>query len=356
MIYLGKFKAGDTVRYRANFHNDTGTLENPTSPEAQIEKPDASFTALTAPAIINAKTGHYGGSIDTTGFAVGQHLIRMAGTVATAKTVATEFCFTVVANIESDTYAIVNHTDYGNAKLVRSTTPGNALDVSATGEAGLDFNNIKDASAPKTLTNITVPTVTDITTKTGYALSAAGIQAIWDALTSALVTAGSVGKKLADWVLGSDSKVILSNNAHTGATIPVVTSITNGVTVATNSDKTGYSIAGTKTTLDALNDITAANVWAVATRTITGGTIDTNGDKTGYRLSATGVDDIHDETIEGTLTWRQITRLCLSAFGGKSSGGGSPTLAFRDNADAKNRITATVDANGNRTAVTLDGA
>lgn len=108
MIYLGKFKAGDTVKYRGNFHNDTGTLENPTSPEAQLEKPDASFTALTAPAIINAKTGHYGGSIDTTGFAVGQHLIRMAGTVATAKTVATEFCFTIVANIESDTYGVVN--------------------------------------------------------------------------------------------------------------------------------------------------------------------------------------------------------------------------------------------------------
>lgn len=117
MIFLGEFKAGATVKYRANFHNDTGTLESPTSPEAQIEKPDASFTALTAPAVINAKIGHFGGSIDTTGFAVGQHIIRMAGTVATAKTVATEFCFTIVANVESDTYAIVNHATYGNAQL-----------------------------------------------------------------------------------------------------------------------------------------------------------------------------------------------------------------------------------------------
>ncbi|MDI6756456.1 MAG: hypothetical protein QME32_00370 [Endomicrobiia bacterium] len=37
-------------------------------------------------------------------------------------------------------------------------------------------------------------------------------------------------------------------------------------------DKTGYSISGTKTTLDALNDITAASVWAVATRLLTAGT------------------------------------------------------------------------------------
>ena len=34
-------------------------------------------------------------------------------------------------------------------------------------------------------------------------LSAAGVQAIWDALTTALTTTGSIGKKLADWVVGT---------------------------------------------------------------------------------------------------------------------------------------------------------
>ncbi|RJO64163.1 MAG: hypothetical protein C4540_04595 [Candidatus Omnitrophota bacterium] len=84
-------------------------------------------------------------------------------------------------------------------------------------------------------------------------LSAAAIQSIWDALTSALTTAGSIGKKLADWVLGTDNKVILSNNAHTGAVIPLVTNITNktGVTLDSgeytniwNKDISGYSGAG----------------------------------------------------------------------------------------------------------------
>jgi len=59
-----------------------------------------------------------------------------------------------------DNYPIVSHADYGNAQLVRSTTPANKLDVSATGEAGLDFDNIKNATGAHTLTNITVPTVT----------------------------------------------------------------------------------------------------------------------------------------------------------------------------------------------------
>lgn len=105
MIHLGDFKAGTSVFYAANFHNDTGTLEDPTSPEAQIRNSGGTWSALTAPAKQNSKTGHYGGTVDTTGFAVGQHVIRMAGTVATAKVVVTEFCFSVVANIESDTYS-----------------------------------------------------------------------------------------------------------------------------------------------------------------------------------------------------------------------------------------------------------
>lgn len=104
MINLGEFKAGSSVFYGANFHNDTGTLENPTSPEAQIRDSAGSWSALATPAIQNSKTGFYGGTIDTTGYSVGQFIIRLAGTVATAKTVATIFCFTIVANIASEIY------------------------------------------------------------------------------------------------------------------------------------------------------------------------------------------------------------------------------------------------------------
>ena len=46
---------------------------------------------------------------------------------------------------------------------VGATTYGATLDVSATGEAGLDFSNIKAAANPTTLTNITVPVVTTLT-------------------------------------------------------------------------------------------------------------------------------------------------------------------------------------------------
>lgn len=67
-------------------------------------------------------------------------------------------------------------------------------------------------------------------------------------------------------------------------------------------------------------------------------------------------DAVLDEVVEGTLTLRQMLRIFQSVLAGKSTGGGTATITFQDVADSKSRITATVDANGNRTAITVDGA
>ena len=86
------------------------------------------------------------------------------------------------------------------------------------------------------------------------------------------------------------------------------------------------------------------------------GTDGANTDKAGFALSAAGIDAILDEVVEGSLTLRHILRILLAVIAGKSTGGGTATLTFRDDADSKPRLTETVDANGNRTAVTRDGA
>ena len=52
----------------------------------------------------------------------------------------------------------------------------------------------------------------------------------------------------------------------------------------------------------------------------------------------------------------QLQALFASALLGKVSGAGTGTEVFRDLGDTKDRITSTVDANGNRTSVVLDGA
>lgn len=63
-----------------------------------------------------------------------------------------------------------------------------------------------------------------------------------------------------------------------------------------------------------------------------------------------------DEIVEGTMTARQLMRIMYAVLANKSAGGGTTTITFRDKADGKDRVTATVDTAGNRTAVTVDGA
>lgn len=67
-----------------------------------------------------------------------------------------------------------------------------------------------------------------------------------------------------------------------------------------------------------------------------------------------GGGDPWGTTVEGTLTAGDALRVLLAVMAGKSSGGGGSTISFRDTADSKDRIVATVDGNGNRTSVTLD--
>jgi hypothetical protein len=81
------------------------------------------------------------------------------------------------------------------------------------------------------------------------------------------------------------------------------------------------------------------------------------GDVTGEHTESSAVVDlILDDPVEGAYTLRQLLRLIASALFGKASGGGTATITFRDLGDSKDRITATVTSNGDRTVVVLDGS
>ena len=59
--------------------------------------------------------------------------------------------------------------------------------------------------------------------------------------------------------------------------------------------------------------------------------------------------------IETGLTLRQALRLTAAALAGKVSGAGTVTVVFRNAVvDGTDRIVATVDASGNRTALSYD--
>jgi hypothetical protein len=69
------------------------------------------------------------------------------------------------------------------------------------------------------------------------------------------------------------------------------------------------------------------------------------------------IDGVHNKTTEGSETFIQTTRIIRAGVAGKSTApaaGGDGTYRYRDAADTKNRIDATVASNA-RTAVTTDG-
>ncbi|KKL04900.1 hypothetical protein LCGC14_2611430, partial [marine sediment metagenome] len=73
-------------------------------------------------------------------------------------------------------------------------------------------------------------------------------------------------------------------------------------------------------------------------------------------LEGTIWDELLDYTagVDTNLTLRQHFRLAAAALYGKASGLATTTALYRNIPDDVNAITATVDADGNRSAVTLD--
>ena len=60
--------------------------------------------------------------------------------------------------------------------------------------------------------------------------------------------------------------------------------------------------------------------------------------------------------VETNRTLRQAFRLMLASLAGKLSGAAGTTVTIRDTNDTKDRVVATVDSSGNRSAVTLDAS
>ena len=168
--------------------------------------------------------------------------------------------------------------------------------------------------------------------------------------------------------------VVLSGVTHTGAVIPTVSAVT-GLTVAnldaaissraTSSLLTtvaGYldtEIADIKAKTDLIPASPASTTNITAASGITVSAIGANV-ITAASIAADAGDEIANSIldlasgVETSLTVRQALRLILAASAGRLSGAATATIVIRNVGNTKDRITATVDADGNRTAVTTD--
>jgi hypothetical protein len=87
------------------------------------------------------------------------------------------------------------------------------------------------------------------------------------------------------------------------------------------------------------------------------GKIDASLDAAGLQTDAVNEirDSIFAQVIEGAFSFIQYTRIMGSVLLGKLSGAATATNTFRDTSDTKNRVVATVDPVGNRSAISYDG-
>jgi hypothetical protein len=124
-----------------------------------------------------------------------------------------------------------------------------------------------------------------------------------------------------------------------------VANVTTVATCTTNSDMRGTDNAALASSL-----VTHDNNLAVVDGKVD--TIDTNVDQLLLDVAAV-VTDVMTYAVEGSVTFEQFQRIFLAALAGITTNNGA---IFKDLANLKARITATVDANNNRTNIVLDGS
>jgi hypothetical protein len=89
---------------------------------------------------------------------------------------------------------------------------------------------------------------------------------------------------------------------------------------------------------------------AILLDTGTDGVVVASGSKTGYSLTAAGMDSV---AVESGLNARQALSIIAASAAGTLNGAATTTVTIDGAGVATDRIVATVDADGNRTAVTL---
>lgn len=161
---------------------------------------------------------------------------------------------------------------------------------------------------------------------------------------------GSVGT-VAGYVSGSVGSV--AGNVG-GNVVGSVGSVTAGVTLANDAITAAKFDESTAFPLKSAD----SGSTAVARTGADSDTLETLSDQIDGVSVAASVADIVTGilagTIEGTLTLAQVLRVLLAEAAGITTGSRTTSIAFRDQADTKDRIAGTMDSTGNRTAVVLN--
>lgn len=225
-----------------------------------------------------------------------------AGTNNVIPTVATVTNVTTVNGLAS---GVITATSIAADAITDAKVASDVTIASVTGAVG------------SVTSGVTVTTNND---KSGYALSNAGVQAIWDALTSALTTAGSIGKLLVDNINATISSRLASASYSAPPSAAAIRAEmdTNSTQLAKLGTPAGASVSA---------DIAAVKVdtAAILDDTGTSGVVVASGSKTGYSLasdqSSVTVGTVNDlgTTARGRVNAEVLDVLNVDTFAEPSS-------------------------------------
>lgn len=266
-MYLGDFAASDTIDFNFCTVDSTGAPAALSGGTVSVYKGSGatqSTAGVTLTASFDSVTGLNHVTITTasdgTFYADGGQFeaVLTAGTVGGVSVVG---------------YVVGRFTLRAQAPLY-PTTAGRKLDVSAGGEAGLDWANVGSQSTSVNLSATTINLVNTATTVTNQLTAAAIATGVWQDTTSGDFTvASSIGKSL--YTTGN-APGAASGLALVGSNMGTVTSVSGAVTLSVNDSPvlaTGTAQAGASNSVTLASGSTSATgFYEGATVKLTGGT------------------------------------------------------------------------------------
>jgi len=237
--YLDNLNTGGTVASQADVQGITQAQRVRVLPPPQMERPDSDSTSFriwvyayneqheaedldgnpTVTVENNAGTDRSGnlGSVTKPGGTTGQyyvdytvasdHAIEALVVKVTATEGGTAVGYAQPTHVVDTTAVDFTSADRTKLEALHGKLPSADYLLGGASADGSGYSTFDSTSD-----QVIVATNND---KTGYSLSAAGVQAIWDALTSALTTVGSVGKRIVDYL----DAAITSRSSHDAAAV-----------------------------------------------------------------------------------------------------------------------------------------
>ena len=242
-------------------------------------------------------------------------------------------------------------TAWGSGAITAASIASDAITAAKIADGAIDAGAI--ASDAITAAKIADGAI-DAATFASGAITATAIAA--DAITAAKIADGAIDA--ATFAAGAINAAAIASDAITDA------KVASDVTIASVTGAVGSVTGAVGSVTGSVGSVTGnvggnvtGSVGSVATGGIVAASFASDAITAAKIASDVGTEfaaaflaagDIDGYSLESTL------KLCLAALAGKLSGAATTTITIRAADDSKARLTATVDADGNRSAVTLD--